>query len=134
MKAMQWDDLGFGWSLRCWQEQEPMLGALHHDRSSWWVDGEEYGKSFAVALQTLLGPVRYPRYLLIEEDGAVFAVPDQLAANKTLADGLARIWSQNIGSCSVVYVRSERGKRILRSVWKAQKSHDDSFTIVQLWK
>ena len=116
------------------KEQEPMLGALHHDGNSWWVDGEEHGKSFALALQTLLGPVRYPRYLLMEEDGSVFAVPDQLAANKTLAEGWAKIWSENIGACSVVYARSEKGKNLLRSIWKAQKSNTNQVDIVQLWK
>ena len=116
------------------KEQEPKLGSLHHDGRSWWVDGEEHGESFAVALQTLLGPVRYPRYLLIEENGSVFAVPDQLAAHKTLAEKLARMWSKNIGACSVVYVRSEKGKKILRSVWKAQTSNMRSLELVQLWK
>ena len=64
----------------------------------------------------------------------MFAVPDQLAAHKTLAESLAKLWSKNIGACSVVFVRSERGKKIVRSVWKAQTSNTRSLELVQLWK
>ena len=82
----------------------------------------------------LLGPVRYPRYILIEESGRVYAVPEQLAGQKNLAEGFARVWAKNIDSCAVVYARSKKGKTLLREVWKSVNSVQGTMDIVEIWQ
>lgn len=117
-----------------WRAQDPTLGALQTDGPSWWVESEPHGEAFARAASTLLSPIRFPRYLLVEQDGTIFPIPSPLASNRTRADAFASAWAKHLGSCSVLYARSAEGKALLREVWKKQGVRSSTLEIVQLWK
>ena len=91
-------------------------------------------RRFAEALATLLGPVRYPRYLLFEGDGTVWPVPDELGTRRDLAEGLARAWGIHVGPCMVLYARSDRGKALLRAAWQAGGHTHDPVAVVERWE
>ena len=68
----------------------PELGPLCKGENTWWVESKAHSESFALAVQMLLGSIRYPRYLLVEERGGVYAVPEQLASHKNTAEAFAK--------------------------------------------
>ena len=112
----------------------PEIGTLHRTEDRLWTDGPDGGRRFAEAAATLLGPVRYPRYLLVEADGTAWPVPMELGARRDLADTLAAAWGAHVGPCSVVYARSEAGKALLRAAWKAGGHTRGSVAVVESWE
>jgi hypothetical protein len=84
-----------------------------------WLEGEPASsRAFAQAVADLLGPVRHPRYLLAEPDGAIWPVPDALGETRALADTLANAWTVHVGSCEVLWARQGRGRDWLREAWR----------------
>lgn len=112
----------------------PDLGPVQRDGDRIWADGPDGGRRFAEALATLLGPVRYPRYLLVESDGTVWPVPDELGARRDLADAFARAWGEHVGPCATLYARSEAGKALLRQAWKVGGHVSDTVAVVETWE
>jgi len=109
-------------------------GPIQRDGDRIWADGPDGGRRFAEALATLLGPVRYPRYLLIEADGTVWPVPDELGARRDLADAFARAWGEHVGPCTTLYARSEDGKALLRQAWKVGGHVPGAVSVVETWE
>lgn len=116
------------------QQVWPEIGPLHRRDDRLWADGADGGRRFAEAYATLLGPVRYPRYLLVEGDGTVWPVPDELGARRDLADTLAAAWGAHVGPCATLYARSEAGKALLRAAWKSGSHARDAVTVVETWE
>lgn len=114
--------------------QDSTLGDLHSEEGTFWVDADHGGEAFANALAVLLGPIRYPRYLLVDELGRVFPIPEELSMRRDLADSFADNWSKHVCSCSAIYARSKKGKAFLRRVWKLGNSGCDSVEVVELWE
>lgn len=85
---------------------------------AWWDGPAAASHRFAEAAAELLGPIRYPRYLLVESDGSVGSVPGVLGASRHLADTLAEAWQDEVGPCEVVYARQGRGRHLLVQAWR----------------
>jgi len=65
-------------------------GELRSHAGQWWLQGApDHSRLFAQACAELLGPVRYPRYLLLETSGRVWPVPAALGGDKNAAHILA---------------------------------------------
>ena len=110
---------------------EPALGALEGHGSRWWVDGPESAR-FATAAAELLGPLRYPRYLLIEPSGAAWPVPGVLGASRDLAQSFSACWAAHVGPCEVIFARQGRGRELLRAAWKVGVARD--VEVVEDWE
>ena len=91
-------------------------GPLQRDGDRIWADGPDGGRRFAEALATLLGPVRYPR-LLIEADGTVWPVPDELGARQDLADAFV-VLGRACRTLRDPLCAIGGGKALLRQAWK----------------
>lgn len=72
------------------------------------------------AIAEVLGPVQNPRYLLVRHSrlglrtrADYHAVPTALGARKEWAERFAKLWSQRVGSSTLVYARSPEGRRVL---------------------
>jgi hypothetical protein len=116
-------------------EIEPEIGPLCGSGGVWWVDAEPaLGRRFAAAVGELLGPVRHPRYLLVEGDGRVWPIPGELGARRDLADGFAEAWASQVGPCAAVYARSGPGRDMLRSIWRAGGAGRARLDIVEDWE
>ena len=108
-------------------------GTLHFDKDRAWLMGEpEASRRFAHAVAELLGAVRYPRYLLLESNGAVWPVPDALGGTRDQADTFAEAWTTSVGSCEVLFARQGRGKDVLVAAWK-HGAHQD-VQIIEDWE
>ncbi len=98
---------------------DPEMGPLQIDENEARVDGHPAStRRFAEAAAELLGPVRYPRYLLLEPDGTVWPVPGELGARRDLADGFGAAWAEHVGPCEVLFARQGRGRELLEAAWK----------------
>jgi hypothetical protein len=99
---------------------DPTVGRLILDAEDARVEGPPAAtRRFAEAAAELLGPVRYPRYLLLEPDGRAWPVPTELGARRDLADAFAAAWAAHVGACEVLYARQGRGRELLAALWKA---------------
>ena len=108
-------------------------GPLHGEDSTWWIEGgPEESRRFAEALSELLGPVRYPRYLLLEPDGGIWPVPATVGGDRGTADRMAEAWAAHVGPCEAVYARQGRGRTMLKEAWRAA-SHGD-VEVVEVWE
>lgn len=111
----------------------PEVGALRIEGDRRWVEGPpEAARRFAQAAAELLGPVRYPRYLLLQRDGAVWPVPGELGASRGLADTFAATWAAFVGDCEVVYARQGRGRELLAAAWRT--GGGDEVEVVEGWE
>ncbi len=111
---------------------DPALGALVLDGDEARVDGPtESSRRFAEAAAELLGPIRYPRYLLLEPDGSVWPVPGELGARRDLADGFAQSWARQVGAAQVLYARQGRGRELLEAAW--QLGGRSEVEVVESW-
>ena len=121
------------------KEEDENLGDLHSEEGVFWVassedDSVEGGERFAQALATLFGPIRYPRYLLVDQGGRVFAIPDELSVRRDIADRFADHWAKHVCACSAVYARSKKGKAFLRKVWKLGNIGVASIDVMEAWE
>ena len=85
-------------------------------------------------MATLFGPIRYPRYLLVDQGGRVFAIPDELSVRRDIADRFADHWAKHVCACSAVYARSKKGKAFLRKVWKLGNIGVASIDVMEAWE
>ncbi len=107
-------------------------GGLHRDGDRWWLEGDpDHSRVFAEAAAELLGPIRYPRYLLVEMAGQVWPVPTALGAERTRADVFATHWARRMGTCEVIYARQGRGRELLASCWREPPPPE--VDTVELW-
>ena len=98
---------------------DPEQGALVFEGDEVTVEGPpESTRRFAEAAAELLGPVRYPRYLLLEPDGQVWPVPGELGARRDLADAFAEAWATQVGAAQVLFARQGQGRELLEAAWK----------------
>jgi len=115
------------------RDLDPELGALLQDEQGVQAQGPPASsRRFARAAAELLGPVRYPRYLLLETDGSVWPIPEELGARRDLADGFARHWAARVGPCEALYSRRGRGKRLLLEAWRAGSRAEQR--VVECWE
>ncbi|MFH1469784.1 MAG: DEAD/DEAH box helicase family protein [Pseudomonadota bacterium] len=99
---------------------DPSVGRLLLTAEDAQVEGPPAAtRRFAEAAAELLGPARYPRYLLLEPDGGAWPVPTELGARRDLADAFAAAWAQHVGPCEVIYARQGRGRELLVALWRA---------------
>ena len=111
------------------------IGPLHSSDGHWWVEGETTAtRRFAEASAILFGPILRPRYLLIEGDGTVWPLPEELGARRDLAESFAGHWSEHVGPCSVIYARNEEGRKLLQAVWKAGGGARKHVEVVEHWE
>jgi hypothetical protein len=100
-------------------EAELVHGELMWDEDRAWVQGDvDSSRHFAQAVAELLGPVRHPRYLLLEANGSVWPVPATLGADRGHADQFSRIWAREVGPCEVIFARQGRGRDLLIAAWR----------------
>ncbi len=99
-----------------------IAGDLREEGERVWLEGEtQHGRRFARALIELEGPVTYPRYLLLADEGeqtVVWPVPNALGTDRTKAQAFAAAWAEQIGACEVVFARRGRGRGLLEEVWR----------------
>jgi superfamily II DNA or RNA helicase len=111
----------------------PDTGPLCSEGERRWVEGPpEASRRFAEAAAELMGPVRYPRYLLLEPDGQVWPVPGELGASRGLADDFARHWAATVGPCEVIFARKGRGRELLRAAWRA--AGREPVQVIEAWE
>ena len=85
-------------------------------------------------MATLLGPIRYPRYLLIDQAGRVFAIPEELSIRRDIADRFAEKWGKHVCACTAVYARSKKGKEFLRRIWKLGPGTVERINVAEYWE
>jgi superfamily II DNA or RNA helicase len=111
------------------------IGSLQSADGHWWVEGETAAtRRFAEASAFLFGPILHPRYLLIEGDGTVWPLPEELGARRDLAEAFAGHWSEHVGPCSVMYARSEEGRKLLQAAWKLGAGARKRVEVVEDWE
>lgn len=88
---------------------------------------------FAQAAHELLGPVRYPRYLLLDWRQTVWPVPSVLGTSKEVATHFARVWVRHVSACQVIYARQGEGKMLLIEAWKNNRGVEPP-TLVEYWE
>lgn len=107
---------------------------LRRGPDGWWLDGPpEASRRFAEAAAELLGPVRYPRYLLVEPRGWAWPVPSVLGADRGLASAFGEAWARVVGPCEVIYARQGRGRVLLAAGWRAADQRA-GVRVAQLWQ
>ena len=94
------------------------------------VEGPQ-SEVFARSVAELLGPARYPRYLLLDEDGRAWSVPAALGTDRAAADRFAATWAEHVGACEVLWARQGRGRELLRAAWRAG---GDPVEVVETWR
>ena len=115
------------------RETGQINGTLRQQGEHRWLDGEpEQSRRFAEAAAELLGPVRYPRYVLLEGSLRVWPVPATLGGDRTTADCFARAWSQQVGSCQVIFARQGKGRELLVQAWRA--GGQQPVQIMEIWE
>ncbi len=115
------------------RENGRVQGPLQRDGQTWWIEGGTgESRRFAEALAELLGPVRYPRYLLLESDGGVWPVPTEVGGDRGTADRFAEAWATHVGPCEALYARQGRGKELLRQAWRAAGRGE--VEVVEIWE
>jgi len=115
-------------------EGDAAPGTLRVEGGRAWVEGPpEANRRFAEAAAELFGPVRYPRYLLVEPGGRAWPVPGALGAARGAADAFATRWAARIGACETVWARQGRGRDLLRSLWRQGRRGAD-LEVVEGWE
>ncbi len=108
-------------------------GELRSRAGLWWLEGTpDHSRVFAGACAELLGPIRYPRYLLVETSGRVWPVPAVLGGDRNAAQILAHAWAAHVGPCEVVYARQGRGRELLTRTWRA--AGRAPVDVVEIWE
>lgn len=96
-----------------------VTGTLKAEGTRLWLEGASQDSgAFAIAMHQLLGPIRYPRYLLLEECGRVWTVPACLADHKEHAEAFARLWAELVEPCELIFAREGRGRELLALAWQ----------------
>ena len=104
------------------QSSELVNGHLEFDDSQYWLDSSpEESALFAKAASELLGPIAYPRYLLIDKKGHAWAVPRILGANKDIATRMLEAWNLHLGPCELLFARRGPGREKLKLVWAQEQ-------------
>jgi hypothetical protein len=84
--------------------------------------GSSYEQSvFNRAMQEILGNVDNPRYLLVRKSQLFdvirqqdyHAVPQLIGNRKAAAERFARLWTEKVGDCDLIYTRSPEGRKVL---------------------
>ncbi len=110
-----------------------VTGPLRREDRTWWIDGEpEESRRFAEGVAELLGPVRYPRYLLLEGDGRVWPVPTSVGADRGTADRFGQAWAEWVGPCEVLFARQSQGRELLALAWRTGGAQD--VEVLELWE
>lgn len=113
----------------------PQLGVLHQEQDASWAAGDPAASHrFARALAELVGPIRAPRYLLVESDGTTWPIPEELGARRDLAEVFVRAWCARVGSATAVYVRNPEGRARLRDLWRAGAGAAPTVRVVETWE
>jgi len=86
----------------------------------------------AEAVAELFGPIRYPRYLLIEPMGDVWPVPAALGRSREVVATFTEAWSAHVGPVEAVFARQGRGREILKAAWKADRPSE--ITVMEQWE
>ncbi len=108
-------------------------GILRTDGATWWIEGDPAeSRRFAEGVAELLGPVRYPRYLILEPDGAVWPVPAAVGGDRGTADLFARSWAAHVGPCEALFARQGRGRELLTLAWRTTGRED--VALVEVWE
>lgn len=111
---------------------DPNLGELTMEDGEASVSGPPQStRRFAEAAAELLGPVRYPRYLLLEPDGLAWPVPGELGARRDLADTFAAAWAEHVGDVEVLFARQGRGRELLEAAWRSGSR--EPVEVVESW-
>ncbi len=97
------------------------------------ADDSAGSRAFAEAAQELWGPVRYPRYLLLDWRRTVWPVPSALGASKESAKRFACAWARHVSACQVVYARQGEGKALLIEAWKNNRGIEAP-RLVEYWE
>jgi len=116
-------------------DEELVSGPLRVDATRWWVDGSpEESRLFAEAAAALFAPPRYPRYVLLEGDGRLFAVPDALGRSRAAADRLEARWAELVGPAETLFARRGRGQELLRAAWRTRPDVHAAVEVVEDWE
>ena len=108
-------------------------GRLRHEGEESWVEGDSASsRLFAEAAAELLGPVRHPRYLLVEPGGRTWPGRAALGATREQADTLAAAWARHVGPCEVIWARQGRGREWLRTAWRTGSGAE--VALVEVWE
>ena len=114
---------------------EPAIGELRSGEDGWWVEGGAGpAQRFARALAELVGPVRMPRYLLVEGDGTSWPVPEELGARRDLAERFVEAWSVHVGPAAAIYARNPEGRARLQALWRRGAGSVATVRIVETWE
>lgn len=115
------------------RENGQLHGPLRREGTTWWIDGDpDESRRFAEALSELMGPVRYPRYLLLEPDGGVWPVPTAVGGDRGTTDRFATAWATHVGPCEAIYARQGRGRALLKEAWRSTSRGD--VDVVEIWE
>lgn len=115
-------------------EKELVKGSLLlQDETASIADDSTGSRIFAEAAQELLGPVRYPRYLLLDWRHTVWPVPAVLGASKESATRFAQTWARWVSACQIVYARHGEGKSLLIEAWKNNRDMEAP-KLVEYWE
>src|SRR5690606_19336697 len=85
------------------------------------MGGTSFEKSvFIESLMEILAPIDSPRYIIIRKSkkGIIMqkdyhAVPEIIGRNKKLAQNFKDLWTEYVGECELVYVRTPEGRKTL---------------------
>lgn len=85
------------------------------------MGGTSFEKSvFTESLMEILAPIDNPRYIIIRKSkkGLIVqkdyhAVPEIIGRNKKLAQNFEELWTEYVGECELVYVRTPEGRKTL---------------------
>lgn len=115
-------------------EEEQVTGPLRGEGGCWWVEGAPAeSRRFAEAAAELLRPPRYPRYVLLEGDGLLRAVPDLLGRSRAAADRFVLRWSEHVGPAEALFARRGRGRELLHLSWRSRTDPSD-VEVVEAWE
>ncbi|MBS1197667.1 MAG: helicase conserved C-terminal domain protein [Proteobacteria bacterium] len=124
--------------LRCLHEALTEIGQVSgqlvmDEKTASIADDSAGSRHFAEAAQELLGPVRYPRYLLLDWRQTAWSVPSALGVSKGSATRFARGWARHVSACQIVYARQGEGKALLIEAWKNNRGLEVPL-LVEYWE
>lgn len=86
---------------------------------TWMGASEQQSADFALAIEQLLAPVDFPRYVISRRMGRAVmwhAVPDVFGVNKTRAEQFLVLWRRHVSRGEVLYTGSAVGAGVAESV------------------